>query len=173
MKKNYLSLFPVLFSIVLSLSFTSCNQNTQREENEEYDNPDKAAAWQFKRTKDPATGKVPQDIMWQSVLHTQALKNQFINAPNSSTALNWTERGSYTDAPGPFGNSRPPGSVTSGRIDAILVDKADPTGKTVFIGGDMGGLWKTTDITTNPATWTLINDFMGNLIKKKKKEIGF
>ncbi|MBP6022608.1 hypothetical protein [Ferruginibacter sp.] len=164
MKKNYLSLFPVLFSIVLSLSFTSCNQNTQREENEEYDNPDKAAAWQFKRTKDPATGKVPQDIMWQSVLHTQALKNQFINAPNSSTALNWTERGSYTDAPGPFGNSRPPGSVTSGRIDAILVDKADPTGKTVFIGGDMGGLWKTTDITTNPATWTLINDFMGNLI---------
>lgn len=28
----------------------------------------------------------------------------------------------------------------------------------------MGGLWKTTDITSNPATWTLINDFMSNLI---------
>ncbi len=170
MKKIYLFLLPALFVTIFSLSIASCSQKTEREpneseKNEEYDGPEKAAEWQFKRTKDLATGKVPSDKMWQAVLQTQALKNQFINSPNSTTALTWTERGSYTDAVGPSnGNTRANNGVASGRIDAILVDQADPTGKTVWIGGDMGGLWKTTDITAFPATWTLVNDFLNNLV---------
>jgi hypothetical protein len=103
--------------------------------------------------------------MWQAVLQTQQLKNHLLRSPNSSTALTWVERGSNTDAVGPSnGNTRANNAVASGRIDAILVDNVDPAGKTVFIGGDMGGLWKTNDITASPATWTLINDFMGNLV---------
>jgi hypothetical protein len=147
--------------------FNSCQQKEEAygKENEEYDGPDKAAEWQFNRTKDPATGKVPSDKMWQAIMQTQQQKDALLSTPGFTAALTWTERGSYLDGVGPSnGNTRANAGVTSGRIDAILVDAADPTGKTVFIGGDMGGLWKTTDITANPANWTLINDFMGNLV---------
>jgi photosystem II stability/assembly factor-like uncharacterized protein len=46
---------------------------------------------------------------------------------------------------------------------AVLVDLNDVTNKTVWAGSVSGGLWKTNDITANPATWTLVNDFLGNL----------
>ena len=170
MKKIYLLLLPALLVTVFSLTFTGCSQKAEKEEyeseeNEEYDGPEKAAEWQFNRTKDPATGKVPSDIMWQAVMETQQRKSIFLNSPSAATALTWTERGSFTDAVGPSnGNTRANNGVTSGRIDAILVDKADVTGKTVWIGGDMGGLWKTSDITTAPATWTLVNDYLNNLV---------
>ncbi len=167
MKNKYLPLLPALlwaFSILWMPGCFNRYETEEREENEAYDGPDKAAEWRNNLRKDPATGVVPSDKMWQAVMETEVLKNLQRNSPNTVSALSWTERGSESDAPGPSGNSRPPGAVTSGRIDAILVDKADPTGKTVWIGGDMGGLWKTTDITASPANWSLINDFMGNLV---------
>jgi hypothetical protein len=168
MKKSYLLLVSLLFIAIISFfivnRFTENEYGEQykEEENEEYDGPDKAAEWQFNRTKDPVTGQIPAGEMWQAVMQAETAKNQL--RASKAAALSWTERGSFTDAPGPQGNTRPPGAVTSGRIDAMLVDAGDPTGKTVWIGGDMGGLWKTTDITANPANWTLINDFFGNLI---------
>ena len=149
-----------------TLPLTSCQPKGEfGEENDEYDSPDKAAQFEYNRTKDPATGKVPTEKMWEAVLQTKALKNGLLNtpAPNALTPLVWTERGSYTDAAGPFGNQRPGNGVTSGRIRAMWVDLADATGKTVWIGGVDGGLWKTTDITAAPATWTLVNDFLSNL----------
>lgn len=169
MKHVYKSCIALLFAFAAVTFFsTGCREKEAyeyEEEGEEQDGPDKAAEWQFNRTKDPATGKVPSDVMWQAVLQTQQKKDQLLSSPGFTSALTWTERGSYTDVVGPSnGNTRANNGVTSGRIDAILVDAADPTGKTVFIGGDMGGLWKTTDITANPANWTLINDFMGNLV---------
>lgn len=169
MKKIYLFLVPAL--LIAAASFFVFNGSFKEsepfgeEEHEEYDGPEKAAEWQFNRTKDPATGRVPSDQMWQAVMETQQRKNALLSSPNLVSALTWAERGSYTDVVGPSnGNTRANSGVTSGRIDAVLVDAADPTGKTVFVGGDMGGLWKTNDITAFPATWTLINDFMGNLV---------
>ena len=160
------------FSLYAILAFfsilTSCDEKVAmqgEDEKDKYDHPDKAAEFQINRTKDPATGKVPSDQMWQAVLYTEQLKTQMRNSSNFVNTLVWDERGSYTDAVGPSnGNTRANNGKTSGRIDAILVDAADASGKTVFIGGDMGGLWKTTDITASPATWTLVNDFMGNLV---------
>ncbi len=48
-----------------------------------------------------------------------------------------------------------------GRTRAILVDKNDPTGNTVFAGGVTGGLWKSTDAA---GTWTPVNDLAPNLV---------
>ncbi|MFN8252292.1 MAG: hypothetical protein U0V75_10450 [Ferruginibacter sp.] len=170
MKHFYKSFLVFLMTITATMFIlSSCHHRGEEyegeEENEEYDGPEKAAEWQFNRTKDPATGRVPSDLMWQAVLQTQQMKDAMLQSNNIVSALTWTERGSYTDAVGPSnGNTRANSGVTSGRVDAICVDAADPTGKTVLIGGDMGGLWKTTDITAFPATWTLVNDYMGNLV---------
>lgn len=75
--------------------------------------------------------------------------------------LVWTERGPFKDVVGSSnGNTRPgTGAITSGRVRAMWVDLADPTGNTVWVGGIDGGIWKTNDISVRPATWTLINDF--------------
>ncbi len=130
---------------------------------ERYDGPDKAAEFEFNRTRDPLTGKIPADRLIKSLLYTDSLK-RILPFQIMTGYGTWTERGPNSDAVGPSnGNSRANSGVTSGRIRAILADAADPTGKTVFIGGVDGGLWKTTDITASPANWNLVNDFFSNM----------
>jgi subtilisin-like proprotein convertase family protein len=139
-------------------------EEKENEENDKYDGPAKAEEFQINRTKNPATGEVPAGKMWEAVKHTQQQKDFQANTPNGLNALNWVERGSNTDVVGPSnGNTRANNGKTSGRIDALLVDSADATHKTVWIGGRDGGLWKTNDITASPASWTLVNDYFGNL----------
>ena len=136
------------------------------EENDEYDGPDKAAEFEFMRTKNPATGKIPREKMWQAVVATEQLKEVVANSPatTSGIPLSWIERGSNSDVVGPTnGNTRPGNGVTSGRIRAVWVDLADATGKTIWIGGVDGGLWKTSDITAATPAWNLVNDNLSNL----------
>jgi subtilisin-like proprotein convertase family protein/sugar lactone lactonase YvrE len=50
----------------------------------------------------------------------------------------------------------------SGQVNAIAVDPSDPSGNTVYIGAEGGGIWRTTDfLTTNPngPTWTPLLDY--------------
>lgn len=112
-------------------------------------------------TKDPALGIVPKGRLVEAY---QVRQQRLQNLANRATAFTWTERGPNSDAVGASnGNTRPGNGKTSGRVRAIWEDLADPTGKTVWVGGIDGGLWKTTDITASPAIWTPINDFFGNL----------
>lgn len=112
-------------------------------------------------TKDPALGYVPKGRLFDAY-NSRQQKIQSSN--NLAPTFTWTERGPYSDVVGPSnGNTRPGNGVTSGRMRAIWEDIGDPTGKTVWVGGIDGGLWKTNDITATPATWTPINDFFGNL----------
>ena len=135
------------------------------EENDMYDGPQFAAAFEFKRTKDPATGRVPREKLLTAIDQTVTSKDAMrANSTASTEALSWIERGPNSDVVGPSnGNTRANSGIASGRIRAILVDSTDATHKTVFIGGVDGGLWKTTDITASPATWTVINDNLSNL----------
>ncbi|MEO6406018.1 MAG: T9SS type A sorting domain-containing protein [Ferruginibacter sp.] len=161
-QKMLLSFFTIASSLVL---MTGCNQKSgSGEENEEYDGPEQAALFQMNRIKDPATGKVPQERLMYALEQTMASKNIVRNSPSSVTALSWIERGPNSDVVGPSnGNTRANGGITSGRIDAMMVDSSDATHKTVWVGGRGGGLWKTTDITSPTATWTLVNDFFANM----------
>src|SRR6185369_401477 len=121
---------------------------------------------EFKMTKDPALGVVPKNRLYNSIYSLMRERQAPGNSTSRIESLTWTERGSYTDAVGASnGNGRPgtPTPVTSGRMRAVWIDLADVTNKTVWVGGVDGGLWKTTDITASPATWTLVNDFLGNL----------
>lgn len=181
MRKNYTNLFFYFFVAALMCTFnTSCGvkhedgyngrmevtdeESEGEDEGDGYDHPNEAAAFQALRTRDLGTGKVPTDKMWQAIMETEQQKRMVANSLNISDVLSWTERGPNTDVVGPSnGNTRANSGVTSGRIDAIWVDLADPTGKTVWVGADAGGVWKTTDVTLSPATWTQVNDFFGNL----------
>jgi trimeric autotransporter adhesin len=114
-------------------------------------------------TKDPSLGFVPKDRLITAYRFRQTRLKE-LNQANRAPLFTWTERGPNSDAVGPSnGNTRPGNGKTSGRVRAIWEDIGDATGKTVWVGGIDGGLWKTNDITANPATWTPINDFFGNL----------
>ncbi len=112
-------------------------------------------------TKDPALGYVPKDRLFDAYRIRNDRFDVF-NAQQTRSGFAWVERGPYSDAVGPSnGNTRPGSGKTSGRVRAIWEDLSDAN--TVWVGGIDGGLWKTTNISSNPATWTPINDFFGNL----------
>lgn len=129
------------------------------EENDMYDGPDKAVAFEIEQTRDLTTGKVPWQKLLLAMNQTEQARR---SAAGRTAALSWIERGPNGDFTG-GGNPRPTGQQTSGRIRAVMVDSSDATHKTVFVGGVDGGLWKTTDITASPSPWVLVNDFMSNL----------
>lgn len=109
-------------------------------------------------TRDPATGKIPEGA-FNKALEESIKLNASRSAPSQ---LVWTERGPYADVAA-SGNTRPNNDISSGRIRAVMVDMADATGKTVWTAGVTGGLWKTTDITSAPANWIPINDYLSSL----------
>ena len=153
----------IFFGFILSLLLFSCHESkkeTSSEKNNMYDGPELAARQEFEMTKDPATGTAPRERLLDAIQKT-------IDSKDAGTSriegLSWIERGPVSDINGPFGNSRPPGASTSGRIRAMMVDSLDATHKTVWVGGVDGGLWRTSDITASPATWVLINDNLSNL----------
>lgn len=113
-------------------------------------------------TKDPQLGYVPL----ARLLTAYEQKRMRSQNPSAGRAplFTWTERGPNSDVTGPSnGNTRPGNGKTSGRVRAIWEDLGDATGKTVWVGGIDGGLWKTNDITVATPTWTPVNDFFGNL----------
>lgn len=127
-----------------------------------YDGPELAAQFEFDRTKDPALGYVPSERHLYAL--NQARESKLYNPESFTTYGSWVERGPNTDFVGSSnGNTRANSGKTSGRSKSMLVDGADVTGNTVFVAGVDGGLWKTTDITASPATWTLVNDYLSNL----------
>ena len=180
MRKIYIKLTAAIFCATIMLNvLPSCNHKAEskyekvegeeaEDENEAYDSPELAAQFEAKRIRDPFTGEIHNDILWNAVLQTEAIKNSVANSTsstNSLTPLVWTERGSNSDFVGPSnGNSRPGNGVTSGRIKAVWVDKADVTGKTVWIGGVNGGIWKTNDISVTTPLWNNVNDYLSNLV---------
>lgn len=141
------------------------NDLSDAEEGEEKeDGIREAQEMEFERTKDISLGYVPKDRL--VLAYNNLLMERRSGVNSRVSALNWVERGPNTDVVGPSnGNTRGPGNnaVTGGRMRAILVDLADATNHTVWAASVSGGLWKNADITAAPATWQLVNDFLGNL----------
>lgn len=146
----------------------SAYRDEDEEEEEEEEGKDKyneaalAQQFEFERTKDPALGYVPKDRLLAAYEYTEQSKQLAMRS--RITAGTWIERGPNADDVGVNNNNpRDNSAVTSGRMKAIWVDLADATGNTVWVGGIGGGLWKTTNFKTSPATWLPINDFFTNM----------
>lgn len=132
------------FCLLLTVSF-ACHEGKQTDENNrDSAEVEKAQALhqEFMMTRDPLLDRVPRERL--GVARTQL---DLLSA-NRVAALGWQERG--------------PNNV-GGRTRAILVDKNDATGNTVFAGSVGGGLFKTTNFTSTTPTWAPVNDFLPNL----------
>jgi len=119
-------------------------------------------------TRDPRLGYVPKARLVEAEEYRRSrvrlMNLSGVNAATAaSTPFTWTERGPYADGVGPSnGNTRAGNGVSAGRVRAIWQDISDATGHTLWAGGMDGGLWKSTDITANPANWTLVTDALAN-----------
>lgn len=164
--KFLIAVSAVLFGLAIALVLWAFVPGGS-EKKDKYDGPEMIAKQDFERTKDPATGKVPRERLWDAIKQTEASKAAArANAASGDApaALTWIERGPNTDSVGASnGNTRANSGVSSGRSRTILVDANDSSGNTIFVGSVAGGLWKTTDITASPTTWTVVNDKLSNL----------
>jgi hypothetical protein len=134
---------------LLTLLIGSCQkaEETHEEERDKYEQMAAAMAQEFEMARDPQTGTVPKERLWEAYRYAQRLRPQ--DAARSGFAdLSWQERG-----PDNFG----------GRTRALMVDPNDSTAKTLWAAGVSGGLWKTTDITATAPNWQPVNDFFTNL----------
>jgi len=138
---SVLYLFPgVLFISILM--FSCKDSSTDSEERLEMDGVDKAMRQEFLMTRDPALNIVPKERLLTAMNFLSNLRTTQTNN------LTWQERG--------------PNNI-GGRCRAIMIDKRDPTGNTVFAASVSGGIFKTTNFTSSPPTWTVVNDQMANL----------
>ncbi|MFY8091498.1 MAG: T9SS type A sorting domain-containing protein [Chitinophagaceae bacterium] len=165
MKKSYF-----LF-VLLSFCLFACNnlrEENEMEEGEENENLLERYQQEFDMVKNPTTGKVPEEKLWEAISYTKNLKESM--APYFTTESSiWTERGPYFDSVGSSNGNRR-GAVasrtegyTSGRINSFIVDELDATGNTVVCGGVSGGIWRCTNFLAAQPNWTPVNDFMSNL----------
>ena len=95
--------------------------------------PEARARWEFERTKDPVTGKMPPDIKSGELAFARELAKQSIASKTQST-LTWTQMGPDT---------------LGGRTRALAIDVTD--GNTILAGAVSGGIWKSTD---GGASWS-------------------
>lgn len=104
----------------------------------------------YRRTLDPALGYPPTERMIAALEKTRRMQAEWAerNSRSPLSEVRWRERG--------------PDNI-GGRTRAVLIDKNDPTRKTLWVGSVAGGLWKTNDITADPPNWQKINDYMENL----------
>lgn len=123
-------------------AITSCNRVTRDTEEAESDGMELAMRQEFMMTRDPALNVVPRERLNAA----SAYMNNILNG--RVTALTWQERG--------------PSNV-GGRTRAIMIDKRDASGNTVFAGSVSGGIFKTTNFLSAPPTWVQVNDFLPNL----------
>jgi photosystem II stability/assembly factor-like uncharacterized protein len=119
--------------------------DADREENEQ-DGIRERLEQEITMTQDPALGYVPTDRL--AVAEKTAARLAKLSKVEDMQALTWTERG-----PNNLG----------GRSRAILIDKSDATGNTVFIGSVGGGLWRTTNFKAATPTWNQIASVSANL----------
>ncbi|MBA4139562.1 MAG: T9SS type A sorting domain-containing protein [Segetibacter sp.] len=113
-----------------------------QEREEEEDDMEQIMKQEFYMVKDPAVGYVPSERL----IPATAYMNR-IFAISRTAELKWQERG--------------PNQI-AGRTRALLIDKRDATGNTIYAGGVGGGIWKCTNFKTTPV-WTPVNDKLPNL----------
>lgn len=122
-----------------------------------------AQEMEFEITRDVSLGYIPKNRLVEA--NQEILRKRRLNGTDRTNAFTWTERGPSSDVVGPSnGNGRVNANeVTSGRLRAIWFDLSDGTNQTVWIGGIDGGVWRTNNIGTDPATWTLSTDMTANI----------
>ncbi len=100
-------------------------------------------------------------------LRARALSAEVNASPQVSLSQgSWTSLGPVPLASDASGNGTQDYHQVSGRVTAVAVDPADPSGNTIYIGGAQSGIWKSTNAATpspNSVLWTPITDNQATL----------
>ena len=132
---------------LLLLCLVACNQGvTEVEEEDEADGLQYAMEQEFRMTRDPHLNVVPRERLVAARTYMESLINS--GTASRTEALTWQERG--------------PNNI-GGRTRAMIIDKRDASGNTVFAGSVSGGMFKTTNFTAATPVWTAVNDMLPNL----------
>jgi photosystem II stability/assembly factor-like uncharacterized protein len=126
----------------IALGFIACNQQTAPKKMSKAERIALMAEQEIEMTKDPATGLVPKDKIYE--IKQKLIKEGRFDATREGE--DWVSRG--------------PNNV-GGRTRAVLVDSRDPSANTLLIGSVAGGLWKVTNADSNP-TWERVTGYTGN-----------
>lgn len=103
-----------------------------------YDQPDRAMQQWLETTRHPEIGRpTPEKLL---KIEAELSRGKW---RDKSVQTQWVERGP---------------SDVGGRTRAIMVDRRDPSGNTVWAGGVSGGLWKCTNFLEEDAYWQLVGD---------------
>ncbi len=134
-------------AIALLSGLAACQSNSPVETGSDLETAglEKAMEQEFKMTRDPYLNIIPRERLEVARARMAALTGSGTFRTN---ALTWTERG--------------PSNI-GGRTRAILVDRRDATGNTVFAGSVSGGIFKTTNFLSATPNWTPVNDKLNNL----------
>jgi large repetitive protein len=163
----------VLFLFIVTACLMAMGQGSRMRsetapiEDADQDNPQARDQWFLKgRTAPP--GYSPADLRYrahQRKMQLRALRAQkamLAGAAAAAPSAGWTSLG-----PAPMtsdaGNGQDYGLVT-GRVNAVAIDPADPTGNTVYVGGAVSGLWRSQNAASGAfgnatgVTWTSLTD---------------
>lgn len=163
MKKNILwitvsCLIGLSIAVVTGLNFSmdklaASNKEAEREREGEEEEGDKelrikeAFEDNIRRTKDPALGYPPSERLLKAIEETQRMQAIY-QQKNDITRVRFKERG--------------PNNI-GGRTRTIMIDKNDPSRKTLWVGSVAGGLWKTNEVTAPDPQWQKVSDYLDNL----------
>jgi len=128
--------------LFLVIACFSCNQVTPPKKMSKAERIALMAEMEIEMTKDPATGLVPKDQIYE-------IKEQLIK----DGRFDETREGEEWESRGP--------NNVGGRTRAVLVDSRDPSANTLLVGSVAGGLWRVTNVDTSPQ-WEKVSGYIGN-----------
>jgi hypothetical protein len=101
-------------------------------------------------------------------MRTQHAAARLMAGPNgaSLSSGSWIPLGPLPLASDASGNGTQDYGQVAGRVTAVAIDPADPTGNTVYIGAAQGGVWKSTNAAYSVAdnvAWTPLTDSQATL----------
>ncbi len=143
------------------------NPSGAKEESDR-DRPEERDKW-FMQGRVTPDGKSPAQMRWLAYQQKIQLRAARIVAARQAAAANQSTSAAASTgwtALGPAPLTSDPGTgqdygFVSGRATSVLIDPADLTGNTVYLGGAYGGLWRTTNGAASNAsavTWTPLID---------------
>ena len=143
MKKTTI-LSTVIITCVIALYFICNNKDFSKKSSQillsalkfkcgSSENPQKRIEWEFNRLKDPATGRIPENIRRKELEFAKTLPT---DAHLSLKSIQWLKRGPYN---------------VGGRTRGATLDVNDEN--TIIAGGVSGGIWRSTNLGAN---WTKV-----------------
>ncbi len=147
--KKYMLLFTGFFAVLLflfskqlkSLELTKPNPKIINEKmaTGSEDNPYARLDYEFQRTKDPKTGRVPYRIREKELRYAKTLPNReeigWSHGERDNRTVSWARRGPFN---------------VGGRTRALAIDINDEN--IILAGGVSGGMWRSTD---GGASWNM------------------